>query len=238
MTADTEKFEEDNLTAAEYVLRVLSPREERAFEDRIAEDRALEAQVAQWVERLTPISDEIEPVKPGRKSKAKLMNALFAEATPKTSVWDQLGLWRALSFVGLGAAAVMAVMLLLPPLGGDVSQPGSTSDSIFVSEIASEGDSLRILAAYDPNVGTLQITRTAGEAFDGRVLELWAIEGDNAPVSLGVLAAGQKDRVNVPEELRPNIRNLILAVSDEPPGGSPTGAPTGAVLAVGPVTEL
>jgi len=30
----------------------------------------------------------------------------------------------------------------------------------------------------------------------------------------------------------------VLAISDEPPGGSPTGAPTGAVLAVGAVTTI
>ena len=34
------------------------------------------------------------------------------------------------------------------------------------------------------------------------------------------------------------IAGLTLAISDEPPGGSPTGQPTGAVLAVGTVTEL
>ena len=35
-----------------------------------------------------------------------------------------------------------------------------------------------------------------------------------------------------------SIAQLTLAISDEPPGGSPTGQPTGAVLALGAVTEL
>jgi anti-sigma-K factor RskA len=42
----------------------------------------------------------------------------------------------------------------------------------------------------------------------------------------------------LPEALRGTVAGLVLAVSDEPPGGSPTGAPTGAVLAVGQVSAL
>lgn len=162
------------------------------------------------------------------------MDVLFAEAQDPVGLWQRLGLWKAISFGTTALAAVLAIMLILPP--AVQTPPGPTP--IYVSEIAGEGDALRLLAAYDPAQGTLAITRTAGGAADGRVLELWAIEGDNAPVSLGVLASAERDTIVVPEALRPAIDGLVLAISDEPPGGSPTGAPTGAVLAVGPITEL
>ena len=32
--------------------------------------------------------------------------------------------------------------------------------------------------------------------------------------------------------------DAVLAVSDEPPGGSPTGLPTGTVLAAGPLDAI
>jgi anti-sigma-K factor RskA len=55
---------------------------------------------------------------------------------------------------------------------------------------------------------------------------------------LGVLPADPTTAVILPEALRADVADLVLAVSDEPPGGSPTGAPTGAVLAVGQVSGL
>lgn len=236
MTDQIEEYDDDDLAAAEYVMRVLPASEERAFEQRIANDRVLEAKVARWVERLSPIAEEVEPVTPRRKTKTKLMSTLFEETSESARIWDRLGLWKAISLVATGVAAVLAILLLLPPLTFDGTAPGS--DSIFVSEIVAEDNTLRLLAAFDPASGTLQITRTTGAAMEGRVLELWAIEGDNPPVSLGVLAEAERDQLAVPEALRPVIGNLVLAISDEPPGGSPTGAPTGAVLAIGPLVEI
>ena len=67
--------------------------------------------------------------------------------------------------------------------------------------------------------------------------ELWAIIGVDAPVSLGVLPSrlyfGIRVVISVPENLRGDFQKATLAISEEPVGGSPTGAPTGAVLAAG-----
>ena len=45
-------------------------------------------------------------------------------------------------------------------------------------------------------------------------------------------------RILVPAELRSQAAQITLAISDEPVGGSPTGAPTGDVLAAGAMSEL
>ncbi len=66
---------------------------------------------------------------------------------------------------------------------------------------------------------------------------MWLIAGDDAPVSLGVLPDGPV-RLAIAPDLRPRLAGATLAISDEPPGGSPTGQPSGAVLATGPLTEL
>jgi len=64
-------------------------------------------------------------------------------------------------------------------------------------------------------------------------LELWALPKAGAPRSLGVIAG---------DKLTPLSRRTLpadtkaLAVSLEPFGGSPTGAPTGPVLFVGDLT--
>lgn len=69
--------------------------------------------------------------------------------------------------------------------------------------------------------------------------ELWAIAGDAAPVSLGVVPENGRITLTLPDALRGSPQSgLVLALSDEPPGGSPTGAPTGDVLAVGEVLDI
>jgi anti-sigma-K factor RskA len=67
-----------------------------------------------------------------------------------------------------------------------------------------------------------------------KALELWAIpRGGAAPRSLGVISSSGATVV-----LRGQVLEgaEALAVSLEPPGGSPTGAPTGPVLYAGKLT--
>ena len=62
------------------------------------------------------------------------------------------------------------------------------------------------------------------------MLELWAAAGQGAPRSLGLISA---DGASVVKKAALPPGTDHLAVSLEPPGGSPTGAPTGPVLFVG-----
>jgi anti-sigma-K factor RskA len=66
-----------------------------------------------------------------------------------------------------------------------------------------------------------------------RVLELWAVPGSGAPRSLGLISASGATVVSKAQQLK---GAAALAVSLEPTGGSPTGAPTGPVLYVGKLT--
>lgn len=239
MNTHPELTDEDRALAAEYALRLLPPEEEAAFEARMLDDRRLEGLVAEAVNQFAPLSDEIAEEAPSPAVKKALLSDLFGEAPAPASLWDRLGLWRATSFAATAAAAVMAVMLLTQQGPSPAPQlPAPERGALFVSEIAAEDNSLRVLAVYDAATGAMQINRTAGGPATDRALELWAIAGDNAPVSLGVLPADQKGRLALPESLRGDVANLVLAISDEPPGGSPTGAPTGTVLAVGQVTDI
>jgi len=159
-----------------------------------------------------------------------LLRRLFGQPA-RLPFWQRAGLWQGISLASLAVAGFFAFQSLeqfAPPAPAP----------LFVSEIVAEDQSLRLLAVYDSGAAELRLTRTAGTAAAGRVLELWAIAGEAAPVSLGVLPAGETVALPLPEALRGAVAGLVLAVSDEPPGGSPTGAPTGAVLAVGQVSAL
>ncbi len=227
---DTPRDDDLSLLAAEYVLRLLDPAEEAAVAARLARDPALAAEVAAWTNRLAGLDAEITETTPRTVVKAQLERRLFGQPAP-LPFWQRAGLWQGLSVASVAVAAFFAFQTLQP-----VEEPARAP--IFVSDITAEDQSLRLLAVYDSAVGEVRLTRTAGAAETGRVLQLWAIAPDAAPVSLGVLPDETDAAVTLPEELRAGAGDLVLAVSDEPPGGSTTGAPTGAVLALGPVTEL
>ena len=233
MTEALTPEEEDRVQAAEYTLRLMSSDEERAFEARMAEDRALESDVAEWVAHFSELADEFAPVVPPKALKARITTDLFGAPDAPTSLWSRLGLWQGFSLAATAAAAVMAVMLLTQT-APEAPAPGP----LFVSEIVAEDDSLRVLAVYDGATGGLRVTRTAGAPAEGRDFELWAIVGDNAPRSLGVLTDDGTGNILLPEDLQGAVGGMVLAISDEPDGGSTTGAPTGAVLAVGHVTDI
>ena len=228
--SDTTEHDDDSVLAAEYTLRLLDVDEERAAAARALTDRAFAADVTFWQERLAALADGVAEVAPSPAVEKALMQRLFPESA-RTSMLS-LGFWKGLAAASTLAAAVLAFVAFSPE---DLTGP----PPLFVSEIASEDRSLRVLAVVNPVAHTVRITRTDGAAVSGRVLELWGIPADGTgPVSLGVLPDTEVAEVMVPEALFGKAVGLTLALSDEPPGGSPTGAPTGDVLAVGQLSEL
>ena len=71
----------------------------------------------------------------------------------------------------------------------------------------------------------------------GRVLELWALPpGATAPTSLGLIPP--EGRIIVPAERIVPQPDMLIEISLEPPGGSPTGRPTGPVLFIGRLSAV
>jgi anti-sigma-K factor RskA len=72
-----------------------------------------------------------------------------------------------------------------------------------------------------------------------RVLELWAVPPQGAPRSLGLVSSSGVSviaRDRLPKGALDARATSALAVSVEPVGGSPTGAPTGPVVFAGKLT--
>ncbi len=223
--ADTPEDDDDRALAGEYVLGLMPADEARAFAARLASEPALAAEVARWQADLAHLADEVAPVAPP----ARVWRATRARLFGTRRAWITFGLPLA------AAAAVLVAILLAPGLFS--TGPVAPADPAYRAEIAAEDGSLALAAAYDAGTGALFVERRAGTPAPGRAFQLWIIAGDGDPISLGVLPDDWKVlSLAIAPDLWPDIDGATLAVSDEPLGGSPTGQPTGAVLAAGTLT--
>jgi anti-sigma-K factor RskA len=221
---------DDRVLAGEYTLGLLSAEDAAAFEARMVREPELRALYAQWAEDFAGLTDDITPQAPPARVWQQIEAGLF-DSRARGSWLRRLTLWGG----GIAAAAVLVLAVFLPDL---VERgPVPPVDPPYVAQIAAEDGSLVVQAVYDDASGTLFVDREAGGAAPGRALELWLIAGEDAPVSLGVMPQDAQAVLRVADDLRGRVAGAVLAISDEPEGGSPTGAPTGDVLAVGPVQE-
>ena len=231
MSGTTPDPNDDVVLAGEYTLSLLPEEELAAFEARLASEPALRRICASWAEEFSGFADDVKPLTPPEDVQTRVEMRLFGESAPER----RTGLWQRFGLTGL-AVAVLAVLLFV---SSDLLDQGPLPPETpaYTAEVAAEDRSLVVEAAYDAENAELYVERLAGEAAEGRSLELWLIAGENAPVSLGVLPPDERALFTVTPELQEALSGGVLAISDEPEGGSPTGAPTGAVLATGPITD-
>ena len=193
----------DDDFAAEYVLGVLDLAERAMAEARLKSDPAFAALVNDWQNRLSGLNDDYTEV-PAPNLLPQIEARLFPQAAKPRRTWFG---WLA----GAGAVAALLIVFALP-------QPQAP----LLATIA-QGD-LAYEARYDGDA--LTISRIAGSAAPaGQVHELWIIAPGAAPVSLGLLAEAD---LTVTTQAP---KGWTLAISLEPAGGAPNGAPTGPILA-------
>lgn len=222
----------DKVLAGEYALGLLPEDEAAAFEARLVNEPELRALYLGWVENFALMADEIEPVTPPPGLQRNIESRLFGEVRGGRMSRLMPG-W----LTGAVAVAVVAAVIVFGT-GLLERGPMAPENPVYHADIEAEDGSLIVAAGYDATNGELYVERRAGGARPGRSLELWLIAGENPPVSLGVLPEAERVRLPVDPDLRPALEGGVFAISDEPPGGSPTGAPTGDVLAVGSITKV
>ncbi len=224
---------DDTMKAAEYVLGVMPSAERAEFARRVANEASLRSAVEFWENHFTNLADRIAPVTPPPEIWERLERRMFPQdRTASNNWWNNLAFWRGASLAAATGVATLAAVLYLTP----VSQQPTTE--AMIAEVTAQDGTIRLATLYDPATGVLKINRVAGVATAGRAFELWLIEGENQPVSLGVLSENSRATISIANQLRTKMQSATLAISDEPAGGSPTGQPTGAVLATGKIHSI
>lgn len=226
----------DDIVAAEYVLGVLPADERAAAARRIDSDAAFARIVDKWEVHFAALAAAYLPVEAPTGVKPAVDRRLFAGGTaappaPGEGLLSSLRFWRGLAAAALAVLALYIVVPLVIP-------PAQIPQSRLIASIAPSNSDVGYLAVYDPAAGQVALSHVSGERGAGHDYELWMVEGQNAPVSMGVIPAGDAVRIVVKPELRAKLaKGAALAISLEPSGGSPNGRPT-TVVAVGGLQNI
>jgi len=216
--------------AAEYALGTLRGAARARFRRWMREDAALGRRVTEWEARLAPMASAVAPVRPPKRVWEEIQ-ARIGRGAPAAR---KGGFWRAFALLASGAAVALVLMTVLVPQrpaerGGEyvavLSDPKTQKPVLLVS-VGRRDTALRV-RTLDPSIQPAD-----------RSLEIWALPKDGKPKSLGLVPPGAGGTVQLAALADQTLSDVpALAVSLEPRGGSPTGAPTGPVLYTGPCVK-
>jgi anti-sigma-K factor RskA len=229
-----------DMTAAELALGLLDGSERAAALRRLAGEPGFAAEVERWRDWLGALFADWPAVAAPDAVAARIEASLDGQRGVPAANDNAGGVarWRGLAVAAsIAACLLLAVttLLMLRPAPAPIRIPVRvpvTAPAPLLAAIVPTGKGAPIAAAYDAASATVRIAGGV-DVPAGHSAQLWAIHGADAPRSLGVIPAGPA-RVVVPAAVRPALAaETVLAISIEPAGGSPTGLPTGPVVATG-----
>ena len=217
--------QERDVLAGEYVLGVLDVEQAREIERALAIDGELRAAVTFWEKKLHPLSSLARAGNPP----TEIWEAVEARISPSTSARARRSVaspwrWSTGAFAAIAAALLLYVVVV--PRG-----PVQSASPLVAVLQSSKTQTAGWVAILGPSgLRLAELTREKPPA--AHAYELWGIAAHaTRPVPLGVIPAnGQMQLAALPKSLS---TGATLAISIEPPGGSPTGLPTGPVVFAG-----
>jgi len=213
-----------DMTAAELALGLLEGEERATALRRVLADPAFAREVEQWRQRLAGLFDDYPEVAAPDSVAARLATPESPPQTP-SKPWFR----RPITAMVGAVAALLALFAVLQPAPRVDGPP----HHMMVASLMMSDKSAAVPAMVDMTTGEMRVGQT-GMAPHGKTAQLWMIGGDGVPKSMGMLAPTGPSRMMLPMEKRQHLKTgIMLAVSIEPLGGSPTGLPTGPVVASG-----
>jgi anti-sigma-K factor RskA len=235
--------EEMDLLAAEYALGLLEGEDRAEAERKLSREADFAALVDEWNERLSPMLAGVAPVQPSPALWDRIVASL---EEPEKRPVELLAIRRRLTvWKGYSAAVTALAASLLLVIGLRTAEPPPTPQPlpevrpVMVATLAPETGPASLTASYDPSTNSLVVAPAALNPVPGHDHELWIIPDDGKPRSLGLVGASGQRRVPLPPGLSPRlVETATIALSAEPTGGSPTGQPTGPVVASGKFSRV
>jgi anti-sigma-K factor RskA len=109
----------------------------------------------------------------------------------------------------------------------------------MVAMLADPRNEMKVMASWNPGTRQLVLAVAGDMPADSRhAHELWVIPAGGKPRSLGTMGGGKQMHMRLADAIAALMESgATVAISVEPPGGSPTGSPTGPVIASGALTK-
>ena len=231
--------EDIDMLAAEYVLGTLDAAERTAVAARRQREPDLDAAIEAWQRRMSPLDEGIAPVPPPREMLERIEARLDGpRATDRVGVSGdgarigtlerRVAFWRRATAMAGAVAAALALVLVMR----DTLLPGPPQN--FVAVFQKDDQQPAFLLAIDLKTRELVIRPVTAEPLQQRTYQLWILDQQVSPVpsSLGLIDASLKEptRKTVASIDPEVLKRATFGISEEPPGGSPTGRPTGPAL--------
>ena len=220
--------------AAEYVLGLLEGPARADAEERLRRDPAFRVEVEAWERRLAPLLDQVTPIEPPagvweRIAVATQPGANVVAMAPRARPWNRVGPWRVTTAAAGIAAAAACLALLQRP-----APTPTPAGPVLAATLASSAGKPLFVATVDASHAAVAIVPVADVDGHGRFPELWLIHAGGKPRPIGMIEAGRPLKLALAAAAPADV----FAVSLEPSGGSPSGSPTGPVIATGALRDL
>lgn len=225
----------DNL-AAEYVVGTLRGQARTRFQSLLHYDPDLRRIVADWEARLTPLAAAAGEIAPPARVWQALSRRISGAA--RSSGWAGLAFWRGLAVASTAFALVLAAFIGMAPQ----PEPPMATVAVMADE---KGQPAMVVswpkmgAMHDPYI-RIKVVQEHPTMAPGTEWELWMLPpGQAAPVSLGLITTDVDQTMRLKRALASRMGEAWgIAMSVEPKGGSPTGAPTGPVIFKGQCVKI
>ena len=232
---------QDNIDdlAAEYVLGTLDTAERVAVAARRLREPALEAAIQAWDRLLSPLNDLVRPAAPPPGLFPKIEARLQGRRPGAENAGNVVDMTRRMKRWRMSAIAASALAASLALVIGVREFGPKTPSKNLVAVLQKDAASPAFLVSVDIDNKLMTVRPVAAKREKGKSYELWIVQDSlGAPKSLGVIDDDNPMRRATLAAYKPDvIESATLAVSLEPEGGSPTGAPTGPVVFTGKLIE-
>lgn len=248
MNDDSNLPEDTNDLAAEYALGVLVGVDLQRARKLMQTDDLFRDEVARWSGRLAPLLADVEPAAPPPSVWQEIERQLGGGPDRENVVQlrRRADRWRGIATAMTALAACLALFIglrPLPPSPAPVPIPASAqrpAEVLPLLAMLGNGESgTKVVATWDPAAQRLILAVTGPMPSDPHhAHELWVIPPGGKPRSLGTMGPSKQMHMELADAIAKLLQQgATIAISVEPPGGSPTGAPTGPVVASGSLKQ-
>jgi anti-sigma-K factor RskA len=235
--------------AQRYVVGTMSYRARRRFAQVLYDEPRARDKVLAWEERLSPLALALEPVHPSQLLWQRILREINRYPKAERTTWK--------TYASAASAALLVAAVGISSAGWwhAANQPPQkvvetviekvvekvvevVPDNAAISVIVNGADTIWVARIYDKLARIDIEVQTAPEEHTDKDYELWALQADGTPYSLGLLPKNGQSTIALDRLAIAALGHSDkLAVSLEPLGGSPEPAPTGPVLFVSSVLE-